>query len=570
MKLAERGISQVVFGFLPEQTVDLNNRVWKVKAWSNPSYAALDQDIVRRELLSAIRPWDGRDNGLQAKLLSGVEVHVLTPSASGVEVEPFPKMFRCKVCSRLEKSRDHKCKCGAQVWVAFPFVAYHTCGLIQEPFIAVCPAHKQAKVNNPRSNNAREFKFICPVCNSVAQDGFRWIKCDCGQGTLLYDMHRAGRVFNPHSTVIVNPPNEALAKQLRSPSARLDTLKWMLNGMREQKPLDDNLSINTLIEMFMARGATESVARSMASAAAAQSGGVLAADDGELPLSSAARESGAEAAVKVAFATSGGRTSFDASLERATSTTRQRYEYDYPRMIALAGLERVELLDEFPVLTAYFGYTRGDGGSTDASLRWYKDEKGRPRLYGLRARTEALMFVLNPLFVANWLRGQGATLPDTPTARDARAAILEACEIPHAGDEGATETAGGKLLTLVHSCAHRMIRTIASFAGTDRDGLAEYIVPQHLVFIVYARSTSDFVLGGLQALYENELHGALQEFIRAESRCPLDPGCMQNGGACMACLHIGEPSCRYFNQYLARPTLFSGRGYLTNKAHAVI
>lgn len=103
---------------------------------------------------------------------------------------------------------------------------------------------------------------------------------------------------------------------------------------------------------------------------------------------------------------------------------------------------------------------------------------------------------------------------------------------------------------------------ISSFAGIDRDALAEYLIPAHLAFIIYARSTSDFVLGGLQALYENDLHNSLGEFVRAEGRCPLDPGCLHSGGACMACLHVGEPSCRHFNRFLTREVLLGPDGYL--------
>ena len=190
------------------------------------------------------------------------------------------------------------------------------------------------------------------------------------------------------------------------------------------------------------------------------------------------------------------------------------------------------------------------------------------QLFGLRARTEALMYTLDSVAVASWLwkRGALASAPSSP--REARLAILEACDIPYPGSPLNVDSAGSQLLSLVHSSSHRMIRTIASFAGTDRDGLAEYLIPLHLTFIIYARSTSDFVLGGLQALYENDLHASMREFLHAETRCPLDPGCMQNGGACMACLHTGEPSCRNFNQQLARPALFGDRGFLTLQIRA--
>ena len=70
-------------------------------------------------------------------------------------------------------------------------------------------------------------------------------------------------------------------------------------------------------------------------------------------------------------------------------------------------------------------------------------------------------------------------------------------------------------------------------------------------------------MGGLQAVFEGELHHLLAEMIDAEHRCALDPGCSDSGGACMACLHLGEPSCRMFNQSLDRASLHGHKGYFS-------
>jgi len=87
-------------------------------------------------------------------------------------------------------------------------------------------------------------------------------------------------------------------------------------------------------------------------------------------------------------------------------------------------------------------------------------------------------------------------------------------------------------------------------------------VPLHLAFVVFASSRGDFVLGGLQALFEHDLDKALRDVVRGESRCALDPGCTRHGGACVACLHVGEPTCRYYNQFLDRRALFGADGLL--------
>jgi hypothetical protein len=76
----------------------------------------------------------------------------------------------------------------------------------------------------------------------------------------------------------------------------------------------------------------------------------------------------------------------------------------------------------------------------------------------------------------------------------------------------------------VHSYAHRTIRWLAAFAGIERDGLAGYLLPHHLSFVIYAASRGDFVLGGLQAVFETSLHRFLADLVEGESRRALDPG----------------------------------------------
>ena len=145
---------------------------------------------------------------------------------------------------------------------------------------------------------------------------------------------------------------------------------------------------------------------------------------------------------------------------------------------------------------------------------------------------------------------------------EARLAIIRNCEIPRAGEDPALDTPGADLLRLIHSLSHRIIRKISAFAGIERDALSEYLIPLHLGFVVFAASRGDFVLGGLQAMFENDLDKALREVVHGEPRCALDPGCTRNGSACAVCLHVGEPSCRYYNQFLARTALFGPDGYL--------
>jgi hypothetical protein len=182
-------------------------------------------------------------------------------------------------------------------------------------------------------------------------------------------------------------------------------------------------------------------------------------------------------------------------------------------------------------------------------------------VYADIAETEALFVRLDPVRVVTWLGGAGHDLPTWHDERTARSAILEAARLPSSTDEK-DKSVGRSLLELVHSYAHRFLRISAVHAGIDRNALSELLVPLHLGFFIYAAARGDFVLGGLQAVFETEMHRLLDAVMYDEHRCALDPGCLDAGAACMACLHVGEPSCRYFNRYLSRLTLFGPQGYL--------
>ena len=184
-------------------------------------------------------------------------------------------------------------------------------------------------------------------------------------------------------------------------------------------------------------------------------------------------------------------------------------------------------------------------------------------VYGDVSQTEALFVRLDPLRVAQWLARRGYAIGNPRDARGARLAILKDVEIPAPGVQTGPGI-GVDLLTLIHTYCHRFIRQASVFAGIERNALSELLVPLHLGFYIYAAVRGDFVLGGLQALFETELDELLSQFVTGEMRCPLDPGCGKAGGACTACIHLGEPSCRYFNGYLSRQVLSGAAGYLSH------
>lgn len=59
----QRSGSQILFGYIPEQTVDLGGRVWKVRKWSQPLPVAVDDESIREELIRQATAWERTGNG---------------------------------------------------------------------------------------------------------------------------------------------------------------------------------------------------------------------------------------------------------------------------------------------------------------------------------------------------------------------------------------------------------------------------------------------------------------------------------------------------------------------------
>jgi hypothetical protein len=362
---------------------------------------------------------------------------------------------------------------------------------------------------------------------------------------------------------MVNPLSDDQLARLHASGGPNRALAWVLDGLPSIDMKDLIIDRASLVEDLVAKGLPRDTAEKMAEVAE-QDGQVETAD----PTADlgANRADALDQATAIAGAMLDGRTNVQSLIASTDerSALGLRYRGDYTLALHRAGLQEIDLLDRFPVLVGNFGYTRGASTPGQSTLRLWRDRRSNQYLvHADLLETEALFVRLDPMRVAEWLRRRGHPIDPVQNPKEARQAILAEAEVPMPGEERDSRTVGTDLLTLVHAYAHRFIRQAAVFAGLDRNSLSELLVPLHLGFFVYASSRGDFVLGGLQALFETELDRLLGTITRGEQRCPMDPGCRAAGGACVACLHLGEPSCRYFNRFLSRGVLFGDAGYLT-------
>lgn len=580
-ELGTRSGSQILRTFLPQQTADLKGGIYKVSEWSSAIPITVDQDMISVRLLREITPWTRAqaDNGFAADLRRGANVEIVElDHRHGVAVELFPQVWLCRVCRRIGKERSKNCRCGARRWGQLHFVGFHFCGALFEPWIKRCEQHDDVMLVSPKSAQAKDIRFVCPECQRELMKGLGFRQCACGLGApdkrnINWNVHKARSVYIPRGAVLVNPPKPLRMKELLAAGGPRKALSWLIAGMSAPSPalMGDKPTKGGFIQALLQQGMNGDFAEKMAALAAED--GQLAPEDGTDDidlLTPIRREESEHEAVDIAMALAEGHTPTSNLIEAPAleATLSARYKVDYPAALAHAGLVDVNLVERFPVLNIMYGYTRGGGDATESRLVPFRHPRGGYRLYGDLSETEALYFRLDPTRVARWLRARGHDLPGWTPAdddpRQARIAIMEAVEVPPPGDRPALPSAGSELLTLIHSYAHRVIRRTSVFAGIDRDALAEYLVPINLGFFIYAGARGDFVLGGLQALFETELDALLANVVFGEHRCALDPGCTRGAGACLACLHVGEPSCRYFNTYLNRTSLFGPEGYLSS------
>ena len=250
-----------------------------------------------------------------------------------------------------------------------------------------------------------------------------------------------------------------------------------------------------------------------------------------------------------------------------------RYE-NYSSALRRAGMdpERCMLVNEFPVIYLAVGYTRGGFGAREADLVAYKGRAGRGQavtnlLYASPTDTEALVFGLDRSRVARWLvANRVATEDEIRNAGGAHrwfAARLDPADgqLPgwdpeHVPVPGDPDFAARTLFRLLHSAAHQVLRALAVDSGYSETALSEYLFPYELSFAIHPNGGSEFTIGGLRTVLEQNLDEVVDRAVE-NATCIYDPNCMvANQGADHGCLQLPETACQSWNRFISRWDLF--------------
>ena len=537
-----RSASQILYGHLPQQTVDVKGGIWKVRSWKYKPVHEVDSEALSAELIRLAGAWEatGRDGKLVGNLRAGANVQVRSLDRElGIWLDAFPRTWRCKSCARLLDGPRITCKCGSKgPHGQLPFILFHdACGEIREPSYPRCPVHDEVRMRLPGTTSLREIELSCPVCNQRLRASFLHTNCTCGQSgrngqRMEFTVHRGASVYVPRSVVIVNPPSRSQRRRLHTAGGGPAALAWVAEGMNS--PWVDGVAgakSAALRRTLAEQGLTEEQIQAALTAAGVDDDAPAA-----LKMSPATRELAEHDAAAIALAMSETRNTTDGLISTATGKRLTLYENQYSQALRRARIQRVDLVERFPILNGQFGYTRGDHEPGESRLRAFTERDGSVIVYGDLATTEALVTRLDPIAISRWLRVRGYQVQVMDTARHAYEAILQAI-----GSDPETSGVLSEITTLVHSFSHRMVRQTSYYAGIDRESISELLFPTALAFVTYAVPRGDFVLGGLQAMFEHDLHTVLDRVVMDESRCALDPGCW--GVEEWRCLR-GVPSSR--------------------------
>ena len=593
-----RGRLQSLFAYLPEQTYNWENNRGRFKGSSQVDTRPLDipQGWIKRPLLRLLRGfayaynqegvnWSGENVVKQGNF------ELLEPRT--LRGEYYPRTFICSACGRSRESDDNpryqRCSFCNEIMPQLRFVEYHRCGHIDG-------------LKSPRCKNGCNDLMMLrgpngvPIADARAVTDWRW-RCSgcerrsrgviygcrtCRKGTVRVLPSDASQVYYPQYITVINPPSQADYQILESPSiypaAIAQSLGLLPKGVDSLKDASDNVDSmmnrqtirKTVASLFgldidnpahqieIDQETDRILSRRQSHSSPPDWEGVidsLVMDDEEAFI-----EIGEEC-ISLALALEAGPVTIsDLVCSTTDSGLESLYDNCYPKVLERFGLASVTLLQEFPIAHVVAGYTREEfsPGTSDGLLdfNFFQARQGKYPMYGQRVTTEALLFQLSPDRVISWIMHAGLVdegKVDSGALNWIFSNLLPVDNIFEAPNHHLTAS----ILGLIHTFSHSVIRSLARLSGLKVDSLSEYMFPYNLSFLIYPGARSEFVLGGLEHVFRNNLDKCLNSMIEYY-RCVFDPPCSQRGGACSVCIYIGEVACNRFNTALSRHYLFGG------------
>ncbi|RLM49883.1 hypothetical protein DVK06_12655 [Halorubrum sp. Atlit-28R] len=636
----KRSRHQILYQFLPGNTFDYSDKrgIWQVnRLETTDASGQVDREYIVDRVFARAKNWEGGEQGFTSNKTG----HYDFAAPEEVRARPFPTTFYCTSCQKAHgyysaddlsgKNQALKCErsgCNGDL-KQYQFVSVHSCGEIRRLYPRKCPDHGDQYIvlDTQDSQRAQNFHWRCNICGWDTRVSYSQ-NCDCDyvppsaddpdDDKMYTTVHRAGSTYYPHYLTTVNlhasgighlrgsedGSRKAIAKQLGLSDSPLKSVD-MDEGI-EGAEIDDDRKI----EVYQTEEEVESLDEAEDWLRAhgeidSQTVGEsitdlidLKADDDSFEMTDAGDEL----------------LQYVLSLEELTAHTLEDLEEDarqqgFPRKadtiatysddLDRLGLKDVRVIEDFPVQTFVYGYTRGGREEDEAKLNAFSQNAssgdGTP-IFVDTSETEATQFDLDPAVVLLWLavnipetsderavRGD-ITLPELPAdpsdadIERARTTIEElsraeqwAFLLNHLDpvdqygrfETSTDDTVEGKVtkyvFEMLHTLSHVLLKQASTISGFDRTNLSEFLFPRALSLVIYTNNREEFNIGGMTTMVEQQLDDLLGQARAHGNECMMDPVCSQRDGACLSCLHVSEISCSYFNQVLCRDYLFGSR-----------
>lgn len=599
-----RSKQQILLRFLPGKTFDFERvaAIARVESIRGALNGDLNLTIVVNRICEEARAWQTayRPSLLDNVLNDPASARFVLLNPLEVRAELFPKVFWCqnRACGRVLNceswdSLPTRCRTCRGALAQLRFVKVHRCGEIK-PLLPRncnrCHTAQHMALDTRGSERISNFRWVCrnrgcSYSTSVFADyctNCQWPNADPQNKLqqMQIEVHRAGSTYYPHTTVLLNLPNRAFEAFLNVPEwqcvAAARFLGLIDRPLSEFRPTANNnaavaggLSGEEVQELLRRFDGGEINAAQLAqemqqidrqrreqqqTGSAAGIAGMLVERTG---VSQATWESAGQEMLEAVLPLE---TGSPVDLEENANDPAYQTAANAARRMGL----RIKRLDDFPMLTANYGYSRVSCEPNQCHIKPFppdREHSGRYPIYVDQVQADALLVSLDPARVWRWLDRNGFS-PGLPAGTDERLArqayfvrLLTAVSVRET--IVANNPEARMVFGLLHTLSHLCVRQASLLCGLDSTSLSEYLLPRALTLAVYANHRSGATIGALTALFEQTLAEWLNS-IRATRRCVYDPVCYEREGNCHACTHLAETSCRFFNLNLSRAFLFGG------------
>ncbi len=486
----------------------------------------------------------------------------------------------CPACHNLDGNRQ------------LQFVFVHQCGelLPMRPPKKCGRGHSRFRLND-RVSRFRDFRWECLECRMSLNVQAFCPNSSCTWSNKMMQplLHTASSAHSGQGITVVNPPLEHFAQMTLQPAFVVATIaRWLglIDDDEAHRLLTDEVAsaapvpqeVLDSIEAMERAGLLDQAAK-LREAFVPDSGDDLAEEVAkELGWDPLDQNEGRGHALARNVSVYHRVLELDRlTIPRLIETARRRDRADlysgYADVLREGGFDPdgTYLITNFPVIYLSAGYTRVAASGPRNAISWPIGE-GRPEasksttlLYANPAETEALLFNLDRSRLAAWVSANGlATTMEIEQAGGVQrwfAARLD----PRQGQyptwngeppAGHPDLPAYRLFGLLHTMAHQVLRALAVDSGYSETSLSEYLFPYDLAFAIHPNGASDFTIGALRTVLEQNLDQIVERAMDNDT-CLYDPHCMlTNQGADHGCLYLPETACQLWNRNLSRWHLY--------------